>query len=56
MTTTLADEYAKEGKDYVKKLRQIAKERALMKELGILDAFKAAPSGGDGEEEDNGEI
>ena len=59
MTTTLADEYAKEGKDYVKKLRQIAKERALMKELGILDAFKAAPGsngGGDDDEQDNGDI
>ena len=59
MTTTLADEYAKEGKDYVKKLRQIAKERKLMKELGILDVFEAAPKSGDGgddEDDDNGDL
>ena len=34
-TTTLAAEYAKQGKDWESELRQIAKERELMKTLGI---------------------
>jgi capsid protein len=34
-TTTLASEYAKEGKDWETELRQRAKEIALMKELGL---------------------
>jgi len=34
-TTTLASEYAKEGKDWETELRQRAKEVALMKELGL---------------------
>jgi len=34
-TTTLAAEYAKEGKDWESELRQRAKEVALMKELGL---------------------
>ena len=37
-TTTLASEYAKQGKDWETELRQIAKERKLMKDLGIDDA------------------
>ena len=36
-TTTLAAEYARQGKDWETELRQIAKERTLMKELGIDD-------------------
>lgn len=36
LTTTLADEYAKEGKDYYKKLKQKAKEMDLLRNLGIL--------------------
>jgi len=36
MTTTLADEYARQGKDWEAALRQIAKERALMNELGLV--------------------
>lgn len=35
LTTTLAAEYAKTGKDWEVELEQIAKERAKMKELGI---------------------
>lgn len=35
LTTNLATEYAKQGKDWETELRQIAKERALLKELGI---------------------
>ena len=34
-TTTLAAEYAKQGKDWESELRQVAKEEQLMKELGI---------------------
>ena len=34
-TTTLAAEYARQGKDWETELRQIAKEHELMKELGI---------------------
>ena len=36
-TTTLASEYARQGKDWETELRQIAKERRLMKDLGIDD-------------------
>jgi len=41
-TTTLADEYAKQGKDWEVQLRQRAKEKQLMAELGLTDA-EAAP-------------
>jgi len=34
-TTTLACEYARQGKDWETELRQISKERSLMKELGL---------------------
>ena len=34
-TTSLANEYAKQGKDWETELRQIAKERRLMEQLGI---------------------
>jgi len=37
-TTSLAREYAKQGLDWEAELRQIAKERAFMRELGIEDA------------------
>jgi len=43
-TTTLADEYARQGKDWEVQLRQRAKERALMAELGLSDARAAAAS------------
>ena len=35
-TTNLAIEYAKQGRDWEVELRQIAKEQALKKELGIV--------------------
>ena len=41
-TTTLAAEYARQGKDWETELRQRAKEVALMKELGLTSA-QAAP-------------
>lgn len=43
LTTSLAAEYAKQGKDWEVELRQIAKERTLLKELGIT-AEEAAPA------------
>ena len=50
-TTTLADEYARRGQDWETQLRQRAKERALMDELGLsVDA--AQPMDEPEEEED----
>lgn len=37
-TTSLASEYAKQGKDWETELRQIAREKELMEELGIAQA------------------
>lgn len=37
-TTSLASEYARQGKDWETELRQIAKEQKLMDELGIAGA------------------
>jgi capsid protein len=37
-TTTLAYEFARQGRDWEAELRQRAKERALMRELGLTDA------------------
>jgi capsid protein len=37
-TTTLATEYARQGKDWETELRQRAKEVALMRELGLTPA------------------
>ncbi|MGD9692378.1 MAG: phage portal protein [Phycisphaerales bacterium] len=42
-TTTLAYEYARQGRDWEAELRQCAKERALMEELG-LTVEEAAPA------------
>ena len=42
-TTTLAHEYARQGKDWESELRQRAREKALMKELG-LDEPVATPT------------
>ncbi len=44
-TTSLAREYAKQGLDWEMELRQIAKERALLRELGIEDQTETAPVG-----------
>jgi len=43
-TTTLAAEYARQGKDWETELRQRAKEQALMKELGLLAVSLAEPT------------
>lgn len=49
-TTTLATEYAKQGKDWEKELRQRARELALMQELGLSShAADAAPLVEDGD-------
>ena len=36
-TTTLAHEYARQGKDWEAELRQRAREKTLMKELGLIE-------------------
>jgi len=51
-TTTLAHEYAREGKDWETELRQRAKETALMKELGLTVA-EALPKAKREEEDDD---
>ena len=50
-TTTLASEYARLGKDWETELRQIAKERRLMKDLGIDDAERKDDPENEGEED-----
>ncbi|QNN25126.1 phage portal protein [Planctomycetales bacterium ZRK34] len=50
-TTTLAAEYARQGKDWETELRQRAKERALMQELG-LTSTPNAPQPTDDEDEE----
>jgi capsid protein len=55
-TSTLASEYAKQGKDWETELRQRAKEISLMKELGLM-VPKVAPAGDqqpNKDENDNG--
>lgn len=53
LTTTLAREYARDGLDYEDELRQIAKERDLMKELGLTPADVARrPAQGDDDAEE----
>ncbi|MCG3178320.1 MAG: hypothetical protein BIFFINMI_00646 [Phycisphaerae bacterium] len=53
-TTTLASEYARQGKDWETELRQRAKEVALMKELGLTvqQAQPAAPASQPADETD----
>lgn len=53
-TTNLAIEYARQGRDWEVELRQIAKERELMKELGIDDAGKTRDSDEESEDDDDG--
>ena len=49
-TTTLATEFAKQGRDWEVELRQIAKERALAKELGVALPTEAAERENEGKE------
>ena len=50
-TTSLAAEYARQGKDWETELQQIAKEQKLMKQLGIAPE-EAQPKNGKDEDED----
>ena len=54
-TTTLAAEYARQGKDWEVELRQRAKELALMKELG-LTSEQAVPQSTDDDEETDTDV
>ena len=56
-TTTLAAEYARQGKDWETELRQRAKEVTLMKELGLsqAEAQPKAPAPQTEDEEDRGD-
>jgi len=50
-TTTLAAEYARQGKDWETELHQRAKERTLMRELGLAETAATPTSDTDEEEE-----
>ena len=54
-TTTLAYEYARQGKDWEAELRQRAKERQLMKELGLVTDQPTTPTATKEEDEDDEE-
>ena len=56
-TTTLAAEYAKQGKDWETELRQRAKEKSLMDELGLSppETTPQANNGKEREEDDEGD-
>ncbi|MBX3363930.1 MAG: phage portal protein [Phycisphaeraceae bacterium] len=53
-TTTLAAEYARQGRDWEEELRQRAKEAALMQQLGLTPA-QAAPAAPDDKDNDDAE-
>lgn len=55
LTTTLAAECARDGRDYMAVLRQRAKEMRLLKELGIIQEDAAGADGKNTEEETDGE-
>ena len=44
-TSTLAHEYARQGKDWEAELRQRAREKSLMNELGLLAVSGVEPTG-----------
>jgi len=46
-TTTLAHEYARQGRDWEMELRQIAREKSLMRELGLIEAAPQPATKGD---------
>lgn len=52
MTTSLATEYAREGKDWRQELKQIAAERKLLDELGLPLPGAAAPAAAGAPEEE----
>jgi len=51
LTTTLAYEYARQGRDWETELRQRAKEVALLNELGLAQAAQPSPTREDAPEE-----
>ncbi|MCR4415296.1 MAG: hypothetical protein NUV77_23030 [Thermoguttaceae bacterium] len=51
LTTTLAYEYARQGRDWETELRQRAKEVALSKKLGLSQAAQPSPTPEDAPEE-----
>lgn len=51
-TTTLAHEYARQGRDWEEALRQRAKELALMQELGLTSATATPPAQNEPEDEE----
>ncbi len=51
-TTTLASEYARQGKDWEVELRQIAKERDLLEELKLMPVTQDQPPDEESEEEE----
>jgi lambda family phage portal protein len=55
-TTTLATEYARQGKDWETELRQRAKEKQLMKELGLSEAQAQPEQPSPDDEEDDTDV
>ncbi|HQA00760.1 MAG TPA: phage portal protein, partial [Phycisphaerae bacterium] len=55
-TTTLAYEYARQGKDWETELRQRAKEKQLMKELGLSEAQAQPTQEPQSQEEDDTDV
>jgi len=55
-TTTLACEYARQGKDWETELRQRAKEKQLMKELGLTEAQAQPTEASQPQEEDDTDV
>ena len=55
-TTTLATEYARQGKDWETELRQRAKEKQLMKELGLSEAQSQPEQPSQDDEEDDTDV
>ncbi|MFQ5735004.1 MAG: hypothetical protein ACE5KM_23975, partial [Planctomycetaceae bacterium] len=54
-TTTLADEYARRGQDWETQLRQRAKEKQLLDELGLTDAEAVTPTTEESDADDKAE-
>jgi capsid protein len=55
-TTTLATEYARQGKDWETELRQRAKEKQLMRELGLSEAQAQPEQPSQDDEEDDADV
>jgi len=55
-TTTLAIEYAKQGLDWESELRQRAREKALMRELGLEEVAQPSPPPDDDDDTDDEDV